>query len=100
MTPEDRDEKIAQVEKFGKHARGRKEYLMFLHGEHLTLRQRSLANCYECNGYYADGKEDCKGDSCAFYPVNPYNPNKEQIRGASDVPRKGPTRSQTGATTG
>ena len=92
MTQEDRDEKLKQVQDLGKHAQGKKEYIKFLEGKHLTLSRMILANCYECNGYYADGKEDCECDSCVFYAINPYNPNKVGIRAPSDVPRKGPVR--------
>jgi hypothetical protein len=48
------------VEENGTAARGKREYLAFLRGQYLTLKQRVLANCYECTGMYTDGREDCK----------------------------------------
>ena len=60
------------VEKNGTAARGKREYLAFLRGERLTLKQRVLANCYECTGMYTDGREDCEMETCAFHVYMPY----------------------------
>jgi len=61
------------VEKNGTAARGKREYLAFLRGEHLTLKQRVLANCYECTGMYTDGREDCdQMETCVFHVYMPY----------------------------
>ena len=51
---------IEWVEKNGTAARGKREYLAFLRGQHLTMKQRVLANCYQCTGMYTDGREDCE----------------------------------------
>ena len=64
---------VEWVEKNGTAARGKREYLAFLRGEHLTLKQRVLANCYECNGMYTDGREDCnQEETCVFHVYMPY----------------------------
>jgi len=42
MTQEDRDEKLKQVQDLGKHAQGKKEYIKFLEGKHLTLSRMIL----------------------------------------------------------
>jgi len=64
------------VEKNGTAARGKREYLAFLRGQHLTLKQRLLANCYECTGMYADGREDCgQIEACVFHVYMPYRNN-------------------------
>ncbi|MGD0233346.1 MAG: hypothetical protein ABSC55_02295 [Syntrophorhabdales bacterium] len=64
------------VEKNGTAARGKREYLAFLRGEHLTLKQRVLANCYECTGMYTDGREDCdQMETCVFHVYMPYRKN-------------------------
>ena len=55
-------------------AQGKKEYLAFLDGKRLTMKESILANCYMCMGYYADGKIDCRIFRCALYPFMPYNP--------------------------
>ena len=64
------------IEKNGTAARGKREYLAFLRGEHLTLEQRVLANCYECTGMYSDGREDCRqAEACVFHVYMPYRKN-------------------------
>ena len=64
------------VEKNGTAARGKREYLAFLRGKRLTLEQRVLANCYECTGMYADGREDCgQIETCVFHVYMPYRKN-------------------------
>jgi hypothetical protein len=66
---------MERVEKNGTAARGEREYLAFLRGQHLTLKQRVLANCYECTGMYTDGKEDCGQRACVFHVHMPYRNN-------------------------
>jgi hypothetical protein len=63
------------VEENGTAARGKREYLSFLRGQHLTMKQRILANCYECTGMYTDGREDCETETCAFHVYMPYRKN-------------------------
>ena len=63
------------VEKNGTAARGKREYLAFLRGQHLTMKQRVLANCYQCTGMYTDGREDCEMETCAFHVHMPYRKN-------------------------
>jgi hypothetical protein len=63
---------IEWIEKHGITAKGKKEYVAFLRGKSLTLRQAMLANCYQCTGYFTDGKQDCEMESCTFRPYMPY----------------------------
>ena len=63
------------IEKSGAAARGKREYLRFLRGQHLTMKQRVLANCYQCTGMYTDGREDCEIETCAFHVYMPYRKN-------------------------
>lgn len=65
-------EKLKDIERHGKQAQGRKELVAHLEGERLTLRQMILAKCYDCMGYYADGRTDCNISGCALYPLMPY----------------------------
>ena len=69
---------LESVEKYGKMAIGKKEYVAHLQGKRITFKGAVLARCYECNGYYADGKEDCDVPTCPIYPYMPYNPNKQK----------------------
>lgn len=67
-----RQGRIRGIKKFGLKAIGRKEICAHLNGEHLTRGEAILAKCYECNGYYADGKADCKIPVCPLYGFMPY----------------------------
>jgi hypothetical protein len=61
-----------EVEEYGGSFKGNKEYKQYLAGERLTVRQMAIAKCYDCMGYYSDGKEDCQISSCPLYPLMPY----------------------------
>ena len=63
---------IEWIEKHGTTARGKKEYLAFLRGENLTMKQRILANCFQCTGMYTDGREDCQMEECTLHVYMPY----------------------------
>jgi hypothetical protein len=70
-------EKLKQEIKLnGKSAKGRKELLRHFDGGKLTLRQAVAAKCYDCCGYYADGKIDCDLISCPLHPFMPYRSKK------------------------
>jgi hypothetical protein len=69
-------ERIKNIRKYGKTARGQKEILKHLSGERLTLKQAVLARCYDCAGFYADGKVDCKMPHCSLHPFMAYNENR------------------------
>jgi hypothetical protein len=53
-------------------ARGRNELKRHLEGGKLTFKQAILAKCYDCMGFYVDGKADCAIPECPLYPVMPY----------------------------
>ena len=63
---------IADVEKYGKSAYGKNEYISYLNGERISYKQRCLAQCYYCMGFYADGKKSCKCKACPLYTIMPY----------------------------
>lgn len=71
-------ERIKSIRKHGKTARGQKELLKHLAGQKITFKQAIYARCYDCMGYYSDGKVDCKMPHCALYPFNPYKKNREK----------------------
>jgi hypothetical protein len=68
--PESRIALIAR--NHGTEAHGRNELIRYLERGKLTLRDAVLAKCYECCGYYADGKSDCKMADCPLYGFMPY----------------------------
>ena len=65
-------ERIAQIEEDGMLAKGKKELLSHLEGRNITQKQSIVAMCYDCMGYYADGKQDCGVTSCPLHPFMPY----------------------------
>lgn len=72
------NERIKAVRRYGKTARGQKELLKHLAGGKLTFKQAIYAKCYECCGYFSDGKIDCNMQHCPLHPFMPYNPNREK----------------------
>lgn len=65
-------EKIKDIKSYGISAIGRKEYLKILNGEHASYKERCIAMCYECMGFYADGRETCTDEICPLYMIMPY----------------------------
>lgn len=65
-----------RVEKYGLKAIGKSELLKYLDGRRLTPMQTIKSKCYECMGYYADGKEDCGIEDCPNYAYMPYRKKK------------------------
>jgi len=67
---------IFDIEQHGKTARGQKELLKHLSGGKLTFKQAIYARCYDCCGFYSDGKQDCNISRCPLHPFMAYNKNK------------------------
>ena len=59
-----------------KRATGRKEYLRNRKGVKITFKQACLAKCFDCMGYYEDGRIDCQIENCPIYPFMPYRENR------------------------
>lgn len=68
--------RIYDIKQKGKKARGKSELIEHLEGGRLTLRQAVQAHCYDCMGYFADEKADCKIPACSLYPFMAYNKSK------------------------
>lgn len=71
-------DRIKDINRHGKGARGRSELLKFLNGNRITPSQAIKAKCYECMGYYADGKIDCGIETCPLYPFMSYKSGGSQ----------------------
>jgi hypothetical protein len=69
-------ERIKNIRQYGKTARGKNELLKYLSGQRLTLKQAVYAHCYDCMGFYADGKLDCDMPYCSLHPFMTYNQNR------------------------
>jgi hypothetical protein len=75
------------VEKVGGFAKGRNEILKHLAGDRITQRQAIIAKCYDCMGFYADGRNDCGIESCSLYPYSPYGSKPAAKRVVSEKAR-------------
>ncbi len=76
------------IEKVGGFARGRNEILKHLAGERVTQRQAIIAKCYDCMGFYADGRVDCGIETCALYSYSPYGSKPAAKRVVSEEARE------------
>ncbi len=69
-------DKLKSIRRHGKTARGQKELIRHIEGHALTLRQAVYAHCYDCSGFFADGKHDCRLPGCPLHPFMAYNANR------------------------
>lgn len=79
--------KLELVRLHGKRFVGKKELVMILEGQHATPRQRILAQCYDCMGWYTDGTEDCQCRDCPLYGMMPYRNGKRPKCGDENASR-------------
>jgi len=74
---------VEWIKKQGKTAKGKNEYLNYMeYGTRLSPKQAILANCYQCLGFYMDGKNDCEIPDCPLYPFMPYRKDVEKVKRA------------------
>ena len=70
---------IHDIETNGTKAKGKTELLKHLMGDRLTIRQMAIARCYDCMGYFGDGRgTDCEMPTCSLYPIMPYRKQGEK----------------------
>jgi len=67
-----------QVENLGGHVKGRGEYLKYLNGTTITRNQAIVAKCYDCMGWFADGRQDCMIVTCPIYPYRAVKTKKDE----------------------
>ncbi len=79
------ENKVEDVERVGLLAAGKNELIKHLEGNRLTQKQAINAKCYDCMGYFIDGRADCLMPDCPLYPFMRYNPRK-----AKNVVRQNP----------
>ena len=72
------DDKIKSIRQHGKLAQGQRDLINYLQGKRLTMQQAIHAKCYECMGYFADGKLDCRMPKCPLHKFMPYNAEKQK----------------------
>ena len=61
--------------------RGENELLAMCDGKRLTQREAIYAQCFICQGYYVDGKEDCQNKTCPLYYYMPYRAGQKEDMG-------------------
>ena len=61
--------------------RGENEMLALCDGKRLTQREAIYAQCFICQGYYVDGKEDCQNKTCPLYYYMPYRAGQKEDMG-------------------
>jgi hypothetical protein len=71
------EELIAEIRKYGKRARGKRELIEHLEGKRITPRKAIAAKCFECCCYFADGLMDCKIPKCPCYPFMPFREERQ-----------------------
>lgn len=81
-------ERYDLINKHGGNFQGRKEILAHLNGETMSARQAIKAKCYDCMGYFEDGRQDCKIVTCPIYPWMPYREGGVRKRIISDEQKK------------
>jgi hypothetical protein len=70
---------MESVAKYGLKSIGQKEITKHLSGERLTIKQMAIAKCYDCMGFYSDGRgQDCELGCCPLYPIMPYRKSGEK----------------------
>lgn len=61
-----------EINMHGVSSTGRTQYLKYLSGKKIGLKGAVLSKCFDCMGYYIDGRNDCGMSECALYPWMPY----------------------------
>jgi len=70
--------RIDDIQKYGKTAKGKSELIKHLEGDRLSRKQAIYAHCYDCMGFFSDGRQDCLMPHCSLYPFMVYNRNRQR----------------------
>ena len=66
-----RENRVREITK-GLSAKGQALLVKSIQGERLSASQAIKAKCYDCMGYFEDGKADCGDPLCPLYPWMAY----------------------------
>ena len=80
---------IDSIKRDGLRARGKSELVRHLEGGRLIFKEAIYANCYDCMGFFMDGRNDCELLRCPLYPFMIFNRQKGK-RSSRRVPETGP----------
>jgi hypothetical protein len=78
---------MESIKRDGIRAKGKVELLKYLEGGRLTFKQAIHGKCYDCMGFFQDGRIDCELLRCPLYPFMVFNPKKK--KGSSRMPADG-----------
>lgn len=70
--------RIEEIQRCGKTVKGKTEFIHHLEGEQLSRKQAIAAHCYECMGYFSDGRQDCRMQQCSLYPFMVFSSKKKK----------------------
>lgn len=69
------------IESYGPTFQGKREIIKLYRGEPISAREAIRAKCYDCMGFYQDGRGDCtSSDSCSMCPLYPFYPFSTKAR--------------------
>jgi hypothetical protein len=69
---------ISDIKLYGKTAKGKNDLINHLEGKRINMKQAVNAHCFDCMGFYADGKQDCNLTKCPLHPFMEYNEHKSK----------------------
>ena len=81
MTP--KEEKLVRmtlyemIDKDGLQAIGKANLLKHLDGGKLSRKEAMQAKCYDCMGYFIDGRADCQIKYCPMFDFRPFKDRPE-----------------------
>ena len=68
----ERQSLIQEISAHGLSAKGQALLIKSIQGNRLSASQAAIAKCYDCMGYFEDGKADCGDPLCPLYPWMAY----------------------------
>lgn len=76
---------IENINNIGKNFKGKRDLLSYLNGKKLTPIRSIRAHCYQCMGYFSDGKDDCGIQACPLYPYMMFNKANSEKRREKNI---------------
>jgi hypothetical protein len=68
----ERQTRVHEISRNGLSAKGQALLIKSIQGYRLSASQAIKAKCYDCMGYFEDGKGDCRDLHCPLYPWMAY----------------------------
>lgn len=74
-----------QIDEHGVTSRGKTQMLRHLNGDKLTRNQSISAKCFDCMGWYQDGRLDCRMPNCPLFPFRSYKEASKPVLKSPDI---------------